>query len=94
MSTENNHIIQAIKFLEKAPYRERKPYLEDYIRGNGAEINGFTILREMWCWIIQKPTDIDKNPEYKGEPLYKVVPRLTDFDKMDVVLDSQPWTYI
>ena len=94
MQTENNHIIQAIKFLEKAPYSERKPYLEDYIRGNGAEINGFTILREIWCWIIWKPTDIGKNPEYKGEPLCKVVPRFTPFDKIDEVLDSQPWTYI
>ena len=94
MPTENNLIIQAIKFLEKAPYHDRKLYLEDYIKGNGAKINGFTILRKTWCWIIFKSTDIGKNPEYKGEPLCKVVPRFTNFNKIDVVLNSQPWTYI
>ena len=94
MVTENNLIIQAIKFLEEAPYSKRKPYLEDYIRGNGAEINEFIIQRETWCWLIWKPTDIGKQPQYKGEPLCKVVPRFTDFDKIETVLDSQPWTYI
>jgi len=93
-ATENNLIIQAIKFLEKAPYHDRKQYMEDYTIGSGVEINDFIIQRETWCWLIWKPTDIGKNPEYKGEPLCKVVPRFTEFDKMNVVLDSQPWTYI
>lgn len=93
MPTENKLIVQAIKFLEKAPYSERKEYLKDY-HGHGAEINGFSIQKETWCWLIWKRTSLADNPEYKGEPLCKVVPRFVDFDKINTVLDCQPWTYI
>lgn len=93
MWNENEIIKESIMFLKEAPYRERKQYIKDY-HGRGVEINGFTIQMDVWCWIIWKPTDFSKNPEYNGEPLCKVVPRFTELDKIGDVLDTQAWTYI
>lgn len=90
---ENKIIKEAIRFLENAPYRERKPYMKDY-HGDGVEINGFVIIKDVWCWIIFKPTDIWEHPEFKGESLVKVVPRTVSFDNIEKVLELQSWTYL
>ena len=89
---ENKAIIDAINLLENGQYRDKKPYLKA-IRNGGASINGFVFEQSDWCWIVWKPTDIDKNPEYKGEPLAKVVPRVYIRD-IGAILDAQSWTYI
>ena len=93
MSKENKIIVNAIRFLETAPYRERKPYMPDYF-GSGVEINGYTIQRDVWNWLIWKPTDIGEQPQFKGEPLVKVVPNTIAISDISKVLKVQPWTYI
>lgn len=87
---ENKIIKETIYFLEKAPYRERKPFMRDYY-GRGVEMNGFIIQKDGWCWLIWKPT---KNPAYKGEPLVKVVPQNVELEKIDIVLNAQSWSYV
>ena len=93
MQNENEAIKESITFLEKAPFKERQQYIKDYLT-NGVDINGFTIQKHAWCWIVWKPSDFGKNPEYKGAPLCKVIPRFTELDKIGDVLDTQAWTYI
>ena len=91
--SENTKIAETIKFLEKGNFHDRKSLLKDFY-GKGAEINGYIIQHETWCWLIWKPTNIGEKPQYKGEPLVKVVPRTISFDKIADVLAAQPWTYI
>ena len=90
---ENAIIKETLIFLEKAPYKERKLYIKDF-NGDGVEMIGYVFQEKTWCWLIWKPTDIGKNPEYKGESLVKVIPQTIDLDNIEIVLDAQPWTYI
>lgn len=89
---ENKAIIDAINLLEKGECRDRRKYLLD-VRYGGVSINGFVFEQSDWCWIVWKQTDIDKNPEYNGESLAKVVPRVFLKD-IEAILDAQYWTYI
>lgn len=94
--TENQVIALAYEFFEgpnKAPFRERKPLLSDY-HANGVEINGFVLQKKedgVWVW---KPTDIARNPEFKGEALLKIIPFTVPSSKVVDVLECQQWTYI
>lgn len=90
---ENQIIVNALKFLEKGKFRERKPYIKPF-REMGVELNGYTFKKELWCYLIWKSTDLGKQPQFKGEPLVKVIPVNVPFDKMEVVLNAQPWTYL
>ena len=91
---ENNVIAETIKFFVKGNFRERKPYLKDLHSENGVTLNGFTFKRDIWCWLVWKSTNLADSPEFKGEPLIKVVPVFTPFENIPIVLDSQPWTYL
>ena len=90
---ENKIIADTIRFLEKGKYAERKQYLKDYYH-DGVYLNGFIIQREMYCWLIWKPTDFNEDPQYKGEPLLKIVPRIIDMENIEKVLKLQAWHYI
>ena len=98
MNKENEIIMEAIKFFKYGNryggFRERMPYLKALRTENGATYNGFIFKKDLWCWIVWKPTDIGKNPEYKGEPLCKVIPDTVPVENIPDVLDVQPWTYI
>lgn len=88
---ENLLIEDAIDFFTLGKFSEVRPFLEKLITNEGVSYNGFTFNRDAWCWIVWKPTDINRDPQYKGDPLYKVIPRnASDISK---VLDAQPWTY-
>ena len=91
---ENKIITEVIKFLQYGKYSERRKYIPDVISDKGALINGYRFQKELWTWIIWKPTDIGEHPEFKGEPLVKVVPLNTDTNKIADVLNAQPWTYL
>lgn len=91
---ENMMIVDAITFFKYGKFFDRKSYIEELRTGKGASYNGFTFKESAWCWIVLKPTDIEKEPQYKGEPLCKVVPINVSIDKIPVILDAQPWTYI
>ena len=91
---ENKIIMDAIKFLEKAPYGKRKHYMKDYLHGNGVEINGYIFQKDVWDWLIWKPTDLGEQPQFKGEPLVKVVPTFIEIENIGKALDLQPWTYL
>lgn len=93
MKLENKKIADAIKLFTHGKYREKKPYLADLRTTEGAYYNGFTFNKEVYCWVVWKATDIETEPEYKGEPLYKVIPDNVPIDKIPAVLDAQPWTY-
>ncbi len=93
MNDENYKIQEAIKFFKYGKFSEKKKYISE-LYSNGTSFNGFTFVKDSWCWIIWKPTDIAKNPEYKGEPLCKVIPDTVPITNIFKVLDAQPWTYI
>ena len=93
MKTENKIIADTIRFLENGNYHDRKKYLKDYHSG-GVNLNGFIIQRKVYCWLIWKPTDFNKKPEYKGEPLLKVVPNTIDMNQIEKVLNMQHWNYM
>jgi len=90
---ENKIITEALKFLTFGKWSERKKYVHDTL-SKGTEINGYTFQQDTWCWLIWKPTDISKNPEFKGESLVKVVPFNIKMSKIADVLNAQPWTYL
>ena len=98
MKRENGKIARRLWFLEHAPYSEKKQYELDLL-GEGAKIEGYIYQKEAFCWLIWKPTDLRKNPEWKGEPLLKEVPdnvvsygrSINDIIK---VLEAQPWVYV
>ena len=90
---ENKTIVETLKFLEKGRYHDKKQYLEDF-HNNGVELNGYTFKKDVWCFLVWKSTDIEDNPEFKGEPLLKIIPRFTEWDKMEDVLNAQSWTYL
>ena len=92
--TEENKIItEAIEFLTYGQWAERRKYVHDAL-SKGAKINGYTFQQDTWCWLIWKPTDISKNPEFKGEPLVKVVPFNIEMSKIEDVLNAQAWSYM
>lgn len=98
LKRENGKIARMLYFLEHAPYSETKQYQKD-ILGNGAKIDGYIYQRSCYCWLIWKPTDLRKNPEWKGEPLLKEVPDNVvsygkDVDSIVKVLEAQPWVYV
>ncbi len=90
---ENMEITEAIKFFKQGKFGERKPYIEKLFKGNTVEYNGYTFQKELWCWVVWKKTDIGKEPQFKGEPLYKVIPETVPIKNIPAVLDEQPWTY-
>lgn len=89
---ENRKILDALKQVSMDYKLQRLAYGEQ-----GVKINGFIFNKATcWCWVIGKPTDIRTQPEYKGEPLVKVIPFNVRLDekRINAVLDAQPWTYI
>lgn len=93
--SENQRIIDAIILLNQGKYSERRVHLQEMSKNGSTTINGFNFVQDIWCWVVFKPTDIVKNPEYKGEPLCKVIPRnITDPRKIETVLKCQSWLYI
>lgn len=92
MSSENETIVDIIDEIEHCELSKRVKYLKECYK-DGLKLDGFIFQRSSMCWIILKPTDIGKQPEYKGEPLVKVVPLSVPIDKLATVLDAQPWVY-
>lgn len=90
---ENELIQEAINFLTNGKFKERLPYIKT-LASETVSLNGFAFGKERYCWIIWKSTDEEKEPQYKGEPLYKCVPFNVPIKNIPIVLDSQPWTYI
>ncbi len=100
---ESKMIANAIYFLENGKIRERKKAWTKVTSGkhvfydDGIPLNrGYSIKRDMWCWLIWKHTDISKNPEYDGSPLLKIVPMYCEDNKeaMAQILDAQRWIYL
>ena len=91
---ENVTIMKAIEFFTKGKFSERKPFLKEAYSNKGALYNGFRFNKEVWCWIVWKPTNIDSAPQYKGESLCKVIPDTVPIENIPDVLEAQPWTYI
>lgn len=87
--TENELIVDAIKKID----RDHRLMSKAFDIDGGVYLNGFCFYKDVWCWVIFKPTDIKKQPEYRGEPLVKVVPDLIDYDDMETVLNLQGWVY-
>lgn len=86
--------MEAINFFKHGAFHDKKPYIRDLYLGHGVSYNGFKFYKETWCWTVWKNTDIGSNPEYKREPLYKVIPNTVPARNIPAVLDAQPWTYI
>lgn len=73
-----------------------REYREERIQKGRFKVDGFEFEHDVWCWIVWKPTDISRNPEYKGEPLAKVVPNIAPLtrEQIEIILDAQPWCYV
>lgn len=93
MGNENVLVMEAIKFFKYGKFHEREPYLKALLT-EGAEYNGFTFNKEGWAWLVWKDTNIDTQPQFKGEPLVKVIPDTVPIENIPAVLDAQPWTYV
>ena len=92
----NREIAKTLNVLEHGQYRETKDYYKEIRNSvtNSVTIGNFEYMEETWCWVIWKTTDIDTDPQYKGEPLCKVVPKGIDKNKVGMVLNAQAWAYI
>ena len=92
--TENKKIVDAIQFFTHGKFRERKQYLAELRTPQGTSYNGYVFQKELYCWVVWKPTDIDACPQFKGEPLYKAIPCNVPVKNIPKILDAQPWTYV
>lgn len=94
MIGENKKIAKAIRLLEHGQWRERKEYLHQMREKGSCSIDGFEFREEVYCWVIWKPTDSEKEPQWKGESLFKVVPS-TDLTEKQIIniLGNQSWIY-
>ena len=90
---ENVSIVEAIRFFKYGCFSERKQYMAA-LRSGGATYNGYTFFKELYCWVIWKPTDLATQPQFKGDPLYKVIPDNVPIENIPAILDAQPWTYV
>lgn len=93
---ESIQIADDIYFLEQGSYHERKEkgYLK-CLHGEEVTLHGFGYVRENGMWWVTHPTDMAKNPEYKGEPLVKVVPSMHyDADTIATILCAEHWSYM
>ena len=86
-------IMEAIAFFKYGKFREREPYIKA-LYTDGADYNGFTFNREGLVWFVWKSTDEYTQPQFKGDPLVKVVPDNVPIENIPAVLDAQPWTYL
>ena len=74
-----------------------RDYLKERLETGSCKVGGFDFQEDVYCWVIWKPTDIRKYPEYNGEPLHKILPSTTAHltrEQMETILDAQPWCYI
>ena len=87
-------IITTLYFLEHGKYGERKQYMMDYYH-DGVFLNGFSFQKDGLAWYIWKPTNIFDNPEFKGEPLVKIIPcHIRSKNMQAIVLAAQSWLYL
>lgn len=90
---ENREITDAIQFFKHGKFSERKIYLKGLLNG-GVQYGNYVFQKDSWCWLVWKSTNLADNPEFKGEPLVKVIPDTVPVASIPAVLDAQPWTYI
>lgn len=94
MRKENKLIAKNIRFLSNGKYSERKEYLVQLKENGYCTINGFRFTQDVFCWVVWKPTDSVINPEYKGESLFKVIPKsVLDERQICNILKNQAWIY-
>lgn len=100
MKYESKHLARAIGMMENGPYASTTMYRK--FRRN-LIVNGYFIVdkiykveEDTYCWLIWKETDISKDPQWKGEPLLKVIPKFTLRTEMEIkqCLDLQGWAYL
>lgn len=91
---QNDAIADAIMLLEKGQWRDKKEYIKALHKNGECTINGYTFEDKIFAWIVWMPTDIGREPEYKGEPLSKVVPQcLNTKENIKTILAAQAWIY-
>ena len=98
MKKENQAIAEAILFLEHGDYDKRKPYLDKMYKRECVKLKGYEFSDGIDCWEVWKPTDMIKEPQYKGEALLKLVPK-GDFRNRGIqniikILEALHWTYM
>ena len=95
MSKETEIIAKCIDLLENGSIKERRPYMDALHEDGKCKMEGFIFQDKLWCWLVWKPTDIEKDPQWKGQELLKIVPKfMRDADKIAQVLDAQYWVYL
>lgn len=94
MIGENKKIAKAIRLLENGQWREIKEYFYQMEEKGFCSIDGFEFQEEIFCWVVWKPTDIENDPQWEGESLYKVVPKTHLSERQIInILGNQLWIY-
>ena len=96
ITMENKKLAKIIFELEDMhPWKEVKPYIDELHKNGQVNIDGFIFEEDDYCWLIWKPTDFGEHPEWKGEPLLKIVPKLLDSEEEILkVLEISSWQYL
>lgn len=93
---ENLKLAEIIFKLEDMhPWKEVKPLLDELHKNGKVRIDEFEICQETYCWTIWKDTDLGEHPEYKGEPLLKIVPKfLQTKEEILKFIEMSSWHYL
>ena len=90
--SESKAIASAIDFFQNGSFQENQSYIRLLAKGQSVRLNGFSFTRENYCYVVWKN---DPDPRYKGQDLFKVVPRFKLIIKQIVkILETQSWTYV
>lgn len=89
-------LAMAYSKLKYMPFRQRKKYelegAEYYVcKGYSITIHKYNGIVCFW-----KSTDIDKQPQYKGEPLCKEISFIhaDSIKELEAILNATWWTYL
>ena len=99
-NSESQKIAEIIDYLEnrRKPYEEWNRHAREALSREGAKIDGFIFVKDfVGSWTILKPTNICEEPQFKGEPLTKIVPeqkkKKNGIESMVKILDEEVWMY-
>ena len=94
MENESQVIAEIILTLQHPRTKEGRDQYHMAFTSDGVKIKGYEFRRFTYCFVVWKPTDFQKDPQWKGEPLCKIVPdTILTKQQIETILEAQPWLY-